>query len=148
MQFATCDGVKTEMSFVIYIKTYGFSSWLWLLFYAFLFLPISLVLTLLIKKVPKNVMLYLSKQIFSSSMSSLVEVSSHINEATLLQFELRHMFRIIFGVWVLALVVVIIAYTRLFTSFVLAPLKPTHSWNRISAGQLFNHWQTVSTVVS
>jgi len=34
MQFATCDGVKTQISFGIYIKTYDFSSWLWIRFHA------------------------------------------------------------------------------------------------------------------
>jgi len=148
MQFATCDGVKMQMPFDIYIKTYDFSSWLWLLFYAFFLVPISVVLILFIKKVPNKDLLHLCGQIFSSSISSLLEVPPHFNESTLIKLKTRHLVRVTYGIWLLALVVIINAYKGLFTSFVLAPLKPTHSWNKLSQLDNFFVWNSHISVVA
>jgi len=96
-QFITCDGVKMQIPFDIYMKPYDFSIWLWLLFYSFCLVPISVVLILYIKKVPNKDLLHLSGQIFSSSIFSLLGVNPHINESLLLKLELRHLVRIIWS---------------------------------------------------
>jgi len=135
------------MPFDIYINTYDFSSWLCILSYAFLVVPISLILILIVQKVPKNNMLSLARQIFLYSTLSLLEVPPHINESTLMKLESRYLVRIIYGTWILALVVIINVYKGLFTSFVLAPLQPTHSWNHLSQLENFFVWNSHFGVV-
>jgi len=144
MRFATCNGVTEKTSFIIYVLPYDWLSWICILLCPTVALPASIVLVSLFQRCPNGRRLkfvlnfYLRAMV--SCMSFLVDVGTSISDSVFESMESLYKYRIIFGAWLMALVVIVNAYKGLVTSYLLAPLGPLDKWtnyNQLDGFQAF-----------
>jgi len=132
MRFVTCNGVTEKTSFIIYVLPYDWLSWICILLCPTVALPASIVLVSLFQRCPNGRRLkfllnfYLRAMV--SCLSFLVDVSTSISDSVFQSMGSLYKYRLIFGAWLMALVVIVNAYKGLVTSYLLAPLGPLDKW--------------------
>jgi len=133
-RFATCNGVMKKVAFSLYSNPYDLLSWIWILLSSFLIIPSSIALLGKLKnmKCSTHETMKLYMRSLSSSVFLLIDVGIGITDTFLVATGLLNIVRLIFGPWLLILIVIVNAYKGLITSYMLAPLKPTDLWTHIS----------------
>jgi len=133
-RFATCNGVMKKVAFSLYSNPYDPLGWVLILLSSFLIIPSSIAVLGKLKNMRfsthDTIKLYLSS--LSSSVFLLIDVGISISDTFLVATGLLNIVRLIFGPWLLVLIVIVNAYKGLITSYMLSPLKPTELWTHIS----------------
>jgi len=132
LQFATCNGVKSAVSFRIYVDAYSQDSWIGILITAFIVIPISIASILKVKRVPRKEFFKIANETFMSSIALLVGLGPNVKDSQLASNNVLNLFRLVFGTWLLITVMIVNAYLGRFTSFILAAPKGSHSWDQMS----------------
>jgi len=129
-RFATCDRVRSNVDFEIFVVAFDPNSWALIALTAFIIIPLFMACVGATKGLPQKSLMTLVRETFSSSVFLLLDIGISLTDSFLSLIKLKYTVRIVFGAWLMILLVVVNAYKGIFTAIILVPPQPTHFWTK------------------